>query len=87
MMINEFLAAQVVQHPTEDKWYYVSTINRESGIYPGDTFSETIVFGWDKENQKREGILYQASHCTDSLWEHNRIIKRIEETGNIEDSE
>jgi len=53
-MINEFLAAQVVQHPTEDKWYYVSTINRESGCYPGDTFSETIVFGWDKENQKRE---------------------------------
>jgi hypothetical protein len=83
MMINEFLAAQVVQHPTEDKWYYVSTINRESGIYPGDTFSETIVFGWDKEKQKREGILYQASHCTDSLWEHNRIIKRIEEVGMV----
>jgi len=88
-VINEFLAAQVVQHPTEDKWYYVSTINRESGCYPGDTFSETIVFGWDKENQKKTGMLYQASHCTDSLWEHNRIIKRIEEVGMVgfEDNE
>lgn len=86
--MTEFLAAQVVESgATLGMYYYVSTINRESGIWPGDVYSETIVFEWDKESQKRGGIVYQASHCADSLWEHNRIVKRIEEVGNIEEDE
>ena len=80
--MNEFLAAQVVESgATLGTYYYVSTINRESGLFSGDVYSETLVFEWDKESQKRGGIVYQAGHCADSLWEHNRLVDTIREYG------
>jgi len=86
-MPTQFLAAQVVIPDDYDWWdenaeaYYVSTINRDSDVWEGDMYSETIVFEWDIKSQKKGKILYQTSHARNSLYLHKRIVHGLEESG------
>lgn len=78
-MLSHFLAANVVQDPDdENKWYYVSTINRDSSAqYYPHRYAETIVFEWDVENQKKGKIL-KGDECSDgSTWKHDLIVAAL----------
>lgn len=78
-MLSHFLAANVVQDPNdENKWYYVSTINRDSSAeYYPHRYAETIVFEWDVENQKKGNIL-KGDECSEgSTWTHERIVGKL----------
>lgn len=82
-MLSHFLAANVVQDPNdENKWYYVSTFNRDSSanFYP-HRYAETIVFEWDVENQKKGNIL-KGDECGDgSTWKHDLIVSSLRLNG------
>lgn len=78
-MLSHFLAANVVQDPNdENRWYYVSTINRDSSadFYP-HRYAETIVFEWDVENQKKVSILKQDECGDGSTWKHDLIVSLL----------
>lgn len=82
-MLSHFLAANVVQDPNdENKWYYVSTINRDSSAeYYPHRYAETIVFEWDVENQKKVRILKQDECGDGSTWKHDLIVSRLKGYG------
>lgn len=86
-MSIQFLAAQVVIPNWIDEYdegaeaYYVSTINRNSDLYEGDMYSETIVWEWDIKTQKKGSIVYQASHGRNSLWKHQLLVSGLEMSG------
>ena len=71
------------------KCAFVSTINRESSaaLAYGATYAETMVWEWDEETKTRGKLLWQGEAGTDSLFTHNRVVKRFEETGSCEEIE
>lgn len=83
-MLSHFLAANVVQDPNdENKWYYVSTINRNSSanFYP-HRYAETLVFEWDVESQKKVSILKEGGECSEgSTWKHDLIVSSLRLNG------
>lgn len=82
-MLSHFLAANVVQDPNdENKWYYVSTINRDSSAkYYPRRYAETIVWEWDIENQREVRILKQDECGDGSTWKHDLIVATLLEKG------
>ena len=78
-MTSHFLAANVVQDPNDEgKWYYVSTMNRDSSAqYYPHRYAETIVFEWDVENQKRGKILHGDEAGEWSLRTHAKVVDKL----------
>lgn len=82
-MIVHFLAANVVQDPNdENKWYYISTCDRDSSanFYP-HRYAETIVWEWDVANQKRGDILKMDECSEGSVWKHDLIVSSLRLNG------
>lgn len=71
-----------------DKCFFVSTINRESSsmLGPGE-YAETMVWLWDEQTKERGKFIGQDEGSRDSIVTHNRICKRLSETGKFEEDE
>lgn len=68
------LAAESVEY--EGRKFWVSTINRQSSYSMGGIYAETMVF------DEQHNIIAQDEHAAGSLFAHERMVKRIKETGN-----
>lgn len=68
---------------TNDKHYFISTINRESSaaLAYGHIYAETIAWEWNPETETRGKIVWQDEACKDSLVAHNRAVDLIESGG------
>lgn len=84
-MSTKFLAAQVVEYETsfgEISHYYVSSIDRERSSGIGGEYTETLVWTWNVEDQKREKLIYQTGAFTpNNLYKHKRVIEVLSEFG------
>lgn len=69
-----------------DKWFFVSTINRESSaaLAYGNTYAETMVWEFDFVTKERGRIVWQTEAGTDSLVGHFKACKQLSETGSCE---
>ena len=65
----------------DGKAFFVSTINRESSAMYGGTYAETMVWEWDEKTRERGKIVGQDEGSADSIYAHQRMCKRIHETG------
>jgi hypothetical protein len=81
----EKLAQTYVQH--NGKWFFVSTINRESSALAayGMMYAETMVWEVDYDTKKRGELLYSLEAGKDSLREHQRAIEELFMEGKIEE--
>ena len=68
---------------TNDKHYFVSTINRESSaaLAYGHVYAETIAWEWNPETETRGKIVWQDEAYRDSLVGHNRVVDFINSGG------
>jgi hypothetical protein len=68
-----------------DKWFYVSTINRESSAVAsyGATYAETIAWEFEPASKQRGDIVAQVSATTDSLSGHFKVCKALFEGGEL----
>ena len=82
MELGQYLTSYVKY---EDKWFFVSSINRMcSSDYP-IMFSETMVWEWDKEkNERLNSILGEFSSFTNSSVQHFRVVDNLLTNGNCE---
>lgn len=84
-MSNKFLAAQVVEYETsfgEVVYYYVSSIDREDSSGMVGECTETLVWEWNVEEQKRGELIYQTDTFTpNNLYKHKRVIEVLSEFG------
>lgn len=69
--------------PHGDKWFFVSTINRESSaaLAYGNTYAETMVWEFDFVTKERGRIVWQAEEKANSLVGHYKVCERLYETG------
>ena len=72
-----------------DKWFFVSTINRESSaaLAYGMTYAETMAWDFDPATKQRGQIVAQDEAPTDSLRGHFRVCEKLAATGKFEDNE
>lgn len=70
----------------EGKCFFVSTIDRDCSSMLGGRFSETIVWEWDWENDKRKHIVYESGSIRGSIKEHQRICAELFANGKVEDA-
>lgn len=72
--------------PFEDRWFFVSTIERNSSsmLGPG-RYAETLVWEYDMEKNERGNIVGQGESCRNSIVEHLKICRRLFETGKCEE--
>ena len=70
---------------TNDKHYFISTINRESSamLAYGSIYAETIAWEWNSETNTRGEQVKQDSSCENSLEGHKRVIDFIYNGGLI----
>ena len=82
--MNKTLIQSYVPHG--DKWFFVSTINRESSaaLAYGNTYAETMVWEFDFVTKERGRLVWQDGAGTDSLSGHFKACKRLYETGSCE---
>lgn len=70
----------------EDRWFYVSTIDRESSSILGpDRYSETLVWEYDMVESNRGDLIGQGESYEGSIREHLNICRRLFETGKCEE--
>ena len=69
----------------EGKCFQVSTINRESSAMyaAGSLYAETLVWELDAKGQ-RGSLVGQDEAPQDSIYAHQRMVKRLHETGQCE---
>lgn len=86
MMSDQYLRSYV---KFDEQWFFVSTINRNcsSELAPFLVFSETIVWGWDEENQKRLNMLGEFSSFKGSSLAHFMVINRLLTNGTCDELE
>jgi hypothetical protein len=86
-MNSDALIQSYVRHG--DKWFFVSTMNRESSALAayGMVYAETLVWEWDAEKRERGRIVAQGEGGQDSIYAHLAMCKRIAETGSPEGQE
>lgn len=70
---------------TNDKHYFISTINRESSamLAHGSIYAETIAWEWNPETNTRGEQVKQDESWQDSLEGHKRVIDFIYNGGLI----
>ncbi len=70
---------------TNDKHYFISTINRESSamLAYGSIYAETIAWEWNPETNTRGEQVKQDESCENSLEGHKRVIDFIYNGGLI----
>lgn len=80
-MSNQLIRSNV-RH--EDKWFFVSTINRESSsmFAAGMIYAETMVWEYDNTTGERGAFLFQTDGARDSITAHTKCCERIATTGN-----
>lgn len=85
--LGKALKQEVVQF--EDKFFWVSTINRQSSAIAvaGVEYAETMVFKTDAAGTARDGIVGQGEHARDSLFTHDLIVERLKRTGKVEEDD
>ena len=80
--LGQYLSTNV-RH--EDKWFFVSTINRlDSTDYP-TTFSETMIWEWDKKENKRGKCIGEFSGCRSSSTVHFMVVNNLLTEGKWDD--
>ena len=80
------LAQTFVKHG--EKCAFVSTINRESSaMLSGGTYAETLVWEYDESTSQRGRLIGQGEASADSLFVHEKFVKRFGETGSFEEQE
>lgn len=86
-MNSDTIAQTHVKHG--DKWFFVSTINRESSAEfdPERIFAETIVWTWNPETRKRGELIYTDGSYKDSIYVHQATVERCFYTGTPEKPE
>ncbi len=79
--MTDALIKSYVNH--NGKWYYVSTMNRDSGFHLSKRFTETIVWEFDYEKRESGKMLLQDFDDENSIENHQRIVNHIYNTGEI----
>ena len=71
----------------DGKCFFVSTIERDSSSMEGGRFSETMVWEFDWENNKRGQLVAEDGGLSGSIHWHIKMCKWLFEGGKIEETE
>lgn len=79
--MSDQLIRSFVRHG--EKWFFVSTINRESSsmVAHGMVYAETMVWEYDNALGARGGLVFQDEGPRDSIKKHIKCCERISDTG------
>jgi hypothetical protein len=79
-MTKNDLIKTYVRH--EDKWFFVSTIDRESSapIIPSPWYAETIVWSTNVAGERQE-LLWQGDAYKGSIKTHQRAVEALAAKG------
>ena len=72
---------------TEDKAFYVSTIDRTSSSMYGGRYAETIVWEWDSTTKQRGDIIHMGEGGEGSIRTHFSICEKLYKDGTMQDEE
>lgn len=80
-MNEETVIQTYVQH--QGRWFFVSTINRESSaaLADGHIYAETLIWDWNPETKDRGRIVWQDEDIRGSIRIHQNLVKRLHEHG------
>lgn len=78
---HEQIARTFVKH--DDKWFFVSTINRSSATDDDFIFAETMAFEWDEENKKTGKIVAEHGGERGSIFKHLVFVEQLGKLGKI----
>lgn len=81
-MSDEPLEQAYVRHG--DRWFMVSTINRDSSSPLGGRYAETLVWEWNWGKKERGDLIGQDESSENSRRAHDSMVKRLRETGSPE---
>jgi len=86
-MNNETQIKSYVRY--KDKWFLVSTIERESSaaIIPPVIYNETIVWEWNEETKERGKIIAKTGENKKQIFNHNQICQSLYSFGTWQDQE
>lgn len=71
-----------------DKWFYVSTIDRDSSAILGPRrFAETIVWEFDPITNKTGEMIWEGSGLEGSIFTHLQVCQFLHEDGSPEPQE
>ncbi len=78
---HEQIARTFVKY--NNKWFFVSTIDRSCSSFLDVVFAETLVFEWDEENNNRGKIIAEYSSGKGDLLKHLAAVEQLGKLGEV----